>query len=262
MRLQGKLALITGASAGIGQATALRFGRDGADLVLWARRLERLEELAAALAAEHGVRVHRAAVDVRDRAAVNAAADALAADGLVPDILVNNAGLASGLDRLHEGDPEDWDRMIDTNVKGLLNVSRALLPAMVAAGRGHVINIGSTAGHLTYPKGNVYAATKFAVRALTEGMALDLAGTPIRVSAVDPGFVETEFATVRFHGDTERARAVYQGFQPLRGEDVADAIAYVAGLPPHVNVLEMVVVPTAQRNVYVVDRTGGGGEQR
>jgi len=144
--------------------------------------------------------------------------------------------------------------MIDTNLKGLLNVSRAIMPHMVARRRGHVVNIGSTAGHQTYPMGNVYNATKFGVRALTEGMNLDVAGTPLRVSAVDPGFVETEFSEVRFHGDKERAGTVYQGFTPLSADDVADAIAYVVNLPDHVNILDLIIMPTAQRNVYVVDR--------
>jgi 3-hydroxy acid dehydrogenase / malonic semialdehyde reductase len=193
-------------------------------------------------------------VDVRDRTMVNRAAAELVAGVGVPDVLVNNAGLASGLAKLQEGDPDDWDRMIDTNLKGLLNVTRAILPHMIARHRGHVVNLGSTAGHLTYPMGNVYNATKFGVRALTEGMNLDVAGTPIRVSAVDPGMVETEFSAVRFHGDRQRAAAVYQGFRPLTADDVADAIAYVVNLPEHVNIPDLVIVPTAQRNVYVVDR--------
>ena len=254
-RIADKLALITGASSGIGTACARRFAADGAHLVLWARRGERLEQVAADLRARHGVTVRTATVDVRDRQAVNGAADALAAAGAVPDILINNAGLASGLSRVQEGDPEDWDRMIDTNVKGLLNVSRAILPQLIARGRGHVVNLGSTAGHQVYPMGNVYNATKFAVKALTEGMNLDVAGTPIRVSAVDPGYVETEFSEVRFHGDKEKAKGVYQGFTPLSPDDVADVIAYVVNLPEHVNILDVIVVPTAQRNIYVVDRS-------
>jgi 3-hydroxy acid dehydrogenase / malonic semialdehyde reductase len=255
-RIKGKLILITGASSGIGEACARRFAAEGAPLVLWARRRARLEALGRELEARHRVAAHLAEVDVRDRAAVTRAAEALVAAGHVPDVLINNAGLASGLSKVHEGDPEDWDRMIDTNLKGLLNVTRALLPHMVARRRGHVVNIGSTAGHQTYPMGNVYNATKFGVRALTEGMNLDVAGTPIRVSAVDPGFVETEFSEVRFHGDRERAKAVYQGFQPLTADDVADTIAYVVNLPEHVNILDLILVPTAQRNVYVVDRGG------
>ena len=253
-RIQGKLILVTGASSGIGEACARRFATEGARLALWARRRARLESLARTLETQHRVVPQLAEVDVRDRAAVNRTAEALVAAGQVPDVLINNAGLASGLSKVHEGDPEDWDRMIDTNLKGLLNVTRAILPHMVARRRGHVVNIGSTAGHQTYPMGNVYNATKFGVRALTEGMNLDVAGTPIRVSEVDPGFVETEFSEVRFHGDRERAKAVYQGFQPLTADDVADTIAYVVNLPEHVNILDLVIVPTAQRNVYVVDR--------
>jgi serine 3-dehydrogenase len=255
-RIAGKLILVTGASSGIGEACARRFAAEGARLVLWARRRDRLERLAAELPRPAGA--HRlAGVDVRDRAAVDRAVAELAAAGQVPDVLINNAGLASGLAKLQDGDPDDWDRMIDTNVKGLLNVSRAILPHMVTQRRGHIVNMGSTAGHMTYPMGNVYNATKYAVRALTEGMNLDVAGTPIRVSAVDPGFVETEFSQVRFHGDQQRAKGVYQGFTPLSANDVADAIAYVVNLPEHVNILDLVIVPTAQRNVYVVDREPG-----
>jgi len=252
--MKGNLVLITGASAGIGAACARRFAVDGADLVLWARRRSRLEALAGELTREHGVSVRVDRVDVRDRDEVGrTACDLLGTQG-APDVLVNDAGLASGLSTVQEGSFEDWDAMIDTNVKGLLNVTRALLPAMVERGTGHVINIGSTAGHQVYPKGNVYNATKFAVRALTEAMNLDVAGTGVRVSAVDPGFVKTEFSLVRFHGDEERAEAVYRGFKPLWAGDVADVVHFVATRPPHVNVHDVVLLPTAQRNVYVVDR--------
>ena len=254
-RIKGKLALITGASAGIGLACARRFAADGANLVLWARRADRLEQVSAELT-KGGVRVLTGVVDVRDRATVNRAAAALLKAGAVPDILLNNAGLAAGLAKLQDGDPEDWDRMIDTNLKGLLNVSRAFLPAMVARGTGHVVNIGSTAGHQVYQMGNVYNATKFGVRALTEGMNLDVAGTKIRVSSVDPGHVETEFATVRFHGDAAKAQAVYEGFRPLAPDDVADTVGYVVNLPEHVNILDLILLPTQQRNVFVIDRTG------
>jgi 3-hydroxy acid dehydrogenase / malonic semialdehyde reductase len=252
--MQGRTVLITGASSGIGEACARRFAAEGANLILWARRADRLDQVADAIRAAH-VSVAVAQVDVRDRDAVNAAVAASASAGMVPHVLVNNAGLASGLDHFQESDPADWDRMIDTNVKGLLNVTRAVLPLMIEQGRGHVINIGSTAAHMTYPRGNVYAATKFAVRALSEGMNLDVAGTPVRVSCIDPGFVETEFSVVRFHGDADRAQQVYHGFRPLSGDDVAATVCYVANLPDHVNIIDLVLVPTAQRNVYVVDRS-------
>lgn len=255
-RIQGKLALVTGASAGIGLACAARFAAQGAHLVLWARRAERLEREAAALRHAHGVTVRTAVVDVRDRAAVERAAGTLVAEGAVPDILLNNAGLAAGLEKLHAGDPDDWDRMIDTNVKGLLYATRAILPHMVRLGRGHVVNIGSLAGHQTYPMGNVYGATKYAVRALTEGMNLDLVGTPVRVSSIDPGLVETEFSIVRLHGDAERAKTVYRGMRPLTAEDVALVVGFVVDLPEHVNVLDLVLMPTAQRSTQVVHREG------
>ncbi|MFW6330759.1 MAG: SDR family NAD(P)-dependent oxidoreductase [Gemmatimonadota bacterium] len=253
-RIQGKLALITGASSGIGEACARRFAAEGADVALWARREERLRQLADDLGREHGVAVHVRQVDVRDRGAVRSAVDGLLETAGPPHILVNNAGLAAGFDPIQEGDFEDWDRMLDTNVKGLLNVTRMLLPAMIEVDRGHIINIGSTAGHQVYPKGNVYNASKFAVTALTEAINLDVVGTSLKVSSVDPGFVETEFSVVRFHGDEERADGVYQGFDPLTGDDVADAVAYMANLPPHVNAFRIILLPTAQRNVYVTQR--------
>jgi len=253
-RIAGKLALVTGASAGIGLACARRFAADGAQLALWARRADRLEREAEQLRRTHGITVQTAVVDVRDRVQVENAVDRLVEGGAVPDILLNNAGLAAGLDKLQEGDPEDWDRMIDTNVKGLLYVSRAVLPHMIRLGRGHVVNLGSLAGHQTYPKGNVYSATKYAVRAITEGMHLDLVGTPVRVSSIDPGLVETEFSVVRFHGDAGRAKLVYQGMRPLTAEDVAEVVGYVVNLPEHVNVLDLVLMPTAQRSTQVVHR--------
>ena len=249
--------LITGASSGIGAACARRLAADGASVILWARRVERLARLADEIETAHGRTVHVAAVDVRDREAVEAAAAPLLEAGRVPHALVNNAGLAAGLDPVQDGDPADWERMIDTNIKGLLWATRAILPAMIREGRGHILNIGSTAGHMTYPRGNVYAATKFAVRALTEGMNLDVAGTPVRVSSVDPGYVETEFSSVRFDGDEERARKTYEGFTPLSADDVADVVAFVLSRPAHVNVFDVVMMPTAQRNIYVVSRDQG-----
>ena len=249
-RIKGKQVIITGASSGIGLACAEKCASAGANLVLAARRLERLEALKKDLVKSCGVSVVVRCLDVRDRAAVEKFSGELEALSIPPDILINNAGLASGLDRLQEGDFEDWDRMIDTNIKGILNVSRFLIPRMVARNSGHVVNVGSLAGHQVYPRGNVYNATKFAVRALTEGMSVDLLGTNIRVSCVSPGAVHTEFSEVRFHGDRERSENVYKGYDPLTAGDIAEAVFFIINAPEHVNILEMVVLPTAQRNVY------------
>jgi 3-hydroxy acid dehydrogenase / malonic semialdehyde reductase len=253
-RLQGKRVLITGASAGFGEACARAFAAAGAHLELWARRYGRLKDLRAAIEGEHKVPTGIREIDVRDRDAVKAAVAELLHRGEHVDVLVNNAGLAAGFDPIHQGDYDDWDAMIDTNVKGLLNVSREILPDMVARNAGHVINIGSVAGYMPYPRGNVYSATKFAVRALTEGMNIDMHGTRVRISSVDPGAAETEFSVVRFHGDEARAKKVYAGFQPLTAEDVADAVLYVASAPEHVNVCKLVLMPTAQRNPYLIHR--------
>ncbi len=254
--LEGRLALVTGASAGIGEACARRLAGEGADLVLWARREERLAPLAEELAAAAAVRATWSRVDVRDREGVFETSRRLVDRGDVPDILINNAGLASGMSLIQEGDLEDWDRMIDTNVKGLLFVTRALLPAMIERGRGHIVNLGSIAGHQVYRGGNVYNATKFAVRAISEGTGLDLLGTPIRVSSIDPGLVETEFSIVRFHGDAKRARSVYRGYTPLTAADVADVVAFVVTRPPHVNVADLVLLPTDQRSAHSLHRSG------
>lgn len=254
-RIKGKTVLITGASSGIGYACAEAFADREANLVLAARRLERLEELQEKLSRRR-ISVHVRRLDVRDRGDVLGFAAGMKEDGIYPDILVNNAGLSAGLDKLHEGDFEDWDRMIDTNIKGLLNVSRAVIPLMVERNSGHVVNIGSIAGHQVYPRGNVYNATKFAVRALTEGMSIDLLGTKVRVSCISPGAVHTEFSEVRFHGDRERAEKVYTGYEPLTAADVADAVLYVTNTPEHVNILELLMLPTAQRNVYCWHKEG------
>jgi 3-hydroxy acid dehydrogenase / malonic semialdehyde reductase len=253
-RIHGKVVVVTGASAGIGLATAEAFAEAGAHLVLAARRLDRLQELAARLRGEHEVpvRIHR--LDVRDRGEVEGFTKQLDEEGVRPDILVNNAGLSRGLDPLQEGSIQDWEEMIDTNVKGLLYLTRGILPGMVARDSGHVINVGSIAGHWVYPRGNVYNATKFAVRALTEGMNMDVAGTRVRISSVDPGLVETEFSRVRFRGDEERAAKVYQGYTPLAPADVADVILFVANAPPHVNVFQTVVYPTDQRSPTVLHK--------
>lgn len=248
------MVLITGASSGIGRACAVQCAEYQANLILVARRSERLKTLKNDLEKEHSISVLIYQLDVRDRQAVEDFASALATQNICPDILINNAGLSAGLDKLHEGKNEDWERMIDTNIKGLLYVSRAVIPFMVKAKRGHVVNIGSIAGYQVYPGGNVYNATKFAVRALSEGMNLDLLGTDIRVSCVSPGAVNTEFSTVRFHGDTKKADTIYAGYKPLTAEDIADAVLYVLNAPEHVNIQNMLITPTAQRNIYCVDR--------
>ena len=257
-RIRGKTAVVTGATAGIGEACARTLAGAGVDLVLVARRRDRLEALAADLAAGAGVEVLWRTLDVRDRDGVAAFAQWLDGRGVAVDILVNNAGLARGLDTVQEGSHEDWDDMIDTNVKGLLNVTRAILPGMVARDSGHVVNVGSIAGHMVYPKGNVYCATKYAVRALTDAVNLDLVGTRVRMSSVDPGLVETEFSLVRFRGDEDRARTVYEGVDSLMPEDVADAVHYVLNTRPRVNVLNMLVMPTVQRSPFVMTREEAG----
>lgn len=242
--------LITGASSGIGRACAEAFSAAGASVVLAARRADRLNQIAADLATP----AHVLEMDVRDRGAVERAIASLPGAWAHVDVLVNNAGLAAGLEPLQDGDPDDWDRMVDTNVKGLLYVTRAVLPSMVKRGRGHVINIGSVAGHETYPSGAVYCATKAAVDRITTGLRMDLMGTGVKVSTVDPGMVETEFSVVRFHGDADRARQVYAGMQPLTGEDIAETVVWVAGRPPHVQVAEVIVLAGAQASATRVHR--------
>jgi len=246
MDLSGKTVLITGASSGIGSACAESFAENGSRLVLAARRRDRLDAVAAGIEKRYGAQTLTVSLDVRDRTAVESAFAALPHGWREIDILVNNAGLARGLAPLQEGEIEDWEEMIDTNLKGLLYVTRAVLPGMVERGSGHVINIGSIAGHEVYPAGNVYCATKHAVAALTRATGIDTLGTGVRVSSVDPGMVETEFSLVRFHGDAQRAQSVYTGLEPLHPEDVAEAVVFCATRPAHANVREMVLMPTAQ----------------
>jgi 3-hydroxy acid dehydrogenase / malonic semialdehyde reductase len=252
--LKDKVVFVTGASAGIGESTARAFAAHGSRILMCARRVERIEKLAKTLERDHKTAVRTFRLDVRDQPAVDKAIAGLPEEWRAIEVLVNNAGLSRGMDKLPQGLVSDWEEMIDANVKGLLYVSRAVLPGMIARGRGHVINIGSIAGREIYPGGNVYCATKFAVKALSNAMRLDLAGTPIRVSEVAPGMVETEFSLVRFHGDAERAGKVYQGFTPLAPDDIAEAIVWCATRPPHVNVSEMVVMPTAQASTTLVHR--------
>ena len=252
--LSGSMVLITGASSGFGEACAHAFAGEGARLVLAARRRDRLETLAEELRSRYGSDVFLLGLDVRDRAAVEEQLGSLPDEWRGIDVLVNNAGLSRGLDKLHEGSIQDWEEMIDTNVKGLLYVSRTVIPWMVARKRGTVINIGSIAGHEVYPKGNVYCATKHAVAALTRGMRQDLLGTGVRVCSVDPGLAETEFSIVRFRGDAARARTVYDGLQPLNGEDVAQAVLFCASQPAHVQVAELILLPSAQASSTLVHR--------
>ena len=253
--LHDQTVFITGASSGIGAACARAFARAGARLLLCARRRDRLDGLADELA---DVATHPFALDVTDADAVAEALGALPDDWKAVDVLVNNAGKALGLEKVYEMDRADLEGMIDTNVKGLLYVTQAVVPGMVARGRGHVINIGSTAGHEVYPGGAVYCATKHAVGAITQGLKKDLHGTPVRVSTVDPGMVETEFSVVRFHGDEARAADVYADVAPLTGADVADAVVYCATRAPHVNVSEVILMPVAQSSATMVHRTSGG----
>ena len=252
--LEGKIVFITGASSGIGAACAERFAEAGARLLLAARRDNRLREMTTTLKAAGAADVHTIALDVRDAKAVQSSIDTLPESWRAIDILVNNAGLSRGLEKLHEGHIEDWEEMIDTNVKGLLYVTRAVVPGMVARGTGHVVNIGSTAGHVTYPKGAVYCATKAAENRISEGLRQDLLGTPLRVTTIDPGMVETDFSKVRFHGDEARAAKVYEGLTPLGPDDVADAILWAVTRPAHVNIAQILLTSIDQANSLLLNR--------
>lgn len=255
--MQGKWALITGATAGIGEACAIRLAQQGANLLLTGRREERLATLQKRLADEYGISVKGLAFDIKNREDTERALDGVRPEISQLEILINNAGLALGTEALQLASIDDFETMIDTNVKGLLYVTKFCLPFMVKRGHGHIVNLGSVAGRWVYPGGGVYCATKFAVRALSEGMRLDLLGTNIRVTNIEPGMVETEFSEVRFRGDKAKAKAVYQGLQPLKPEDIADAIVWCLQRPPHVNIQEMVIFPTDQAGVgpYVHRRT-------
>lgn len=250
MSLKNRVIFITGASAGIGAACARRFAEAGANLILAARRANRLRELAREVESAFGIRCHFRALDVRHQPDVEQFMAELPPEFAAIDILVNNAGLSRGLDPIPQGKIDDWDEMVDTNVKGLLFVTRAVTPGMLERGQGHIINIGSIAGRQVYPNGGVYCATKFAVRAITQGLMMDLVNTPLRVTTVDPGLTETEFSLVRFRGDKERAANVYRSTDPLTADDIADAVLYCATRPPRMNVAEMVVMPTTQASVY------------
>ncbi|MFD2100001.1 SDR family NAD(P)-dependent oxidoreductase [Flagellimonas iocasae] len=250
--MKEKIALVTGATSGIGKATAESFAKQGFNLVLCGRRQERLDELKATL--EKTVKVHTLSFDVRDREAVFEAIQSIPESFKPIDILVNNAGNAHGFDPIYDGSMDDWDAMMDINVKGLLYVTKAVLPQMMERKSGHIINIGSIAGKEVYPNGNVYCASKYAVDAINQGMRIDLNAYNIRVGAVNPGLVNTEFSNVRFKGDSERASKVYDGYTPLYAEDIADIILFMVTRPPHVNVADLVVFPTAQASSTIVNR--------
>jgi len=250
-----KIALITGSTSGIGEACAQTFAREGYNLVLTGRRIDRLEKLAAKLNKKYNTEVAVSAFDVQNREETIANLEKLPAKWKKVNVLINNAGLSQGLDPIQEGDYTDWETMIDTNIKGLLYVSKVVSNWMITNGKGHIINIGSIAGKEVYPNGNVYCATKFAVDALNKGMRLDLLQYGIKVTAVHPGAVNTEFSQVRFHGDKERADKVYDGFTPLVADDVAETIWFAASRPAHVNINELTVMPTAQASVTNIFRT-------
>ena len=252
--LEKSTILITGASSGIGMSCAAKFAEAGARLILVARRKERLASLAAKLKKLYGTETLLLALDVRDRKVVVKKLSKIPVAWKDIDVLVNNAGLSRGLDKLYQGSFEDWEEMLDTNVKGLLYVSRTIIPGMVARGKGTIINIGSIAGHEVYPGGNVYCASKHAVDALTKGLRLDLVDTPLRVCTVDPGLVETEFSIVRFHGDAQRAKQTYQNMTPLTPDDVADTVLFCATRPPHVQLAEIIILPTSQASTTLVHR--------
>lgn len=248
-----KTVFITGATSGIGKATAMLLATKNIRLIICGRRKERLLKLKEQL--ETLTEVYTLNFDVRDKVAVSKAMDSLPEEFGHIDILINNAGNAHGLDPIEKGSLADWDAMLDINVKGLLYVSKAILPQMVERKSGQIINIGSTAGKEVYPRGNVYCASKHAVDAINQGMRIDLNAYGIRVGAVNPGLVETEFSNVRFKGDTERANSVYQGFQPLKPEDIANIIYFVISQPPHVNIADLIVMPTAQASSTIVNKT-------
>jgi len=253
--------LITGATSGFGESTARRFTAEGWRVIITGRRKERLEALRKELEGLHGkvegpAIIHPLHFDVRDSAAVEAALASLPQEWKHIDVLMNNAGLAAGFDTIQDGNLDDWNAMLDTNVKGLLHMSRAVIPGMIARGKGHIINIGSVAGKEVYPKGNVYCASKHAVDALTKAMRQDLLPHGIKVTQIAPGLAETEFSQVRFQGDAQKAKQVYLGMEPLRGDDIADLVWFAATRPPHVCINDLVVTPTAQASSTLVHRKG------
>ena len=254
MSIEGKNVIITGASAGIGEACAKLFARNGANLILTARRINKLNELADSLRSAYNVKVHTIEMDVRNFDEVKKKFENLPAEFKTIDVLINNAGKALGVEKIQDGVLSNWEEMLDTNVKGLLYVSKIIIPMLIKQNHGHIINIGSIAGHEVYPGGNVYCASKFAVRAISKGMGIDLSGYNIKVTSIDPGMVETEFSLVRFAGDEEKAKNVYKGVDPIVGDDIADIALFAATRPEHVDLREVVVTPTAQSSTTIVHR--------
>lgn len=252
--LKGKTTLITGASAGIGKACAEVFAREKSNLILTARRIERLKSLGKKLEKDFGVKVRCIQIDVRNYDQVERVINSLNSNWKKIDILINNAGLSRGLDKIHEGKKEDWDEMIDTNIKGLAYVTKHVLPLMIKRKKGHIVNIGSTAGHDVYPAGNIYAATKFAVKALSQSTRYDILDKGIKVTSVDPGMVETEFSIVRFRGDKERAKKVYTGIKPLSPKDVAETVLFCTTRPENVNINQVILTPLYQASSTQVIR--------
>ena len=248
-----KIAFITGATSGIGEACARKFAEDGYNLILTARRSDKLESIKTELEAK-GAEVKTFVFDVRDAEAAKKAVESLNDKWQDIDVLINNAGLALGLDKEYEGNPDDWNTMIDTNIKGLLTMTRLFVPGMVKRNEGHVINIGSVAGDAAYANGNVYCATKAAVKAITDGLRIDVASSAVRVTNLKPGLVETNFSNIRFHGDKERADNVYKGIKPLTGADIADVALYAANAPKHVQIAEVLILATHQANGSVIHR--------
>lgn len=257
--LKNKIVFITGASSGIGKACAEQCAALGANLIISARRIDRIRQLADDLIKKHHVQVLPLELDVRNRKQVETTLQQLPAQWQNVDILINNAGLALSTDLLHNANPDNWDNMIDTNVKGLLYVTRAVLPGMVACDSGHIVNIGSIAGHEYYPAGNVYCATKHAVKAISKSLRLDVLGKKIRVTEIAPGAVETEFSEVRW-SDKDRAKQFYQGFEPLVAEDIADSIIFAITRKPHVNIDELHIMPTAQASANHLYREEVGAQ--
>jgi len=249
-----KIALITGATSGIGEACAHIFAQQGYNLILLARREDRLAKNAHHLEDKYGITIKQVLADVRDKDNLSTALEALPDEWKKVDVLINNAGLSQGLDPIDKGNTDDWDTMIDTNVKGLLYITKIVSNWMIPNLSGHIINIGSIAGKEVYPNGNVYCASKHAVDALSKAMRIDLLPYGIKVTEINPGMVETEFSIVRFKGDEERAKKVYENFEPLIADDIADAIWYVVGRPKHVNINDMLIMPTAQATATIIDR--------